>query len=500
MRETEPRRRYQVFISSTFEDLRDDREEIMQALLRINCIPAGMEMFPAANATQWDLIEHMIDDSDYVIVVVAQRYGSVDPAAGISYTQKEFEYAERTQKPILVFPKDLSAEETAALDPMLLSFRHRLSAGNRHVRFWQATSQLPGFIAADLAVAVSSPPYPEGWVRGGYATTDHIQLLRATVATLLSNFESTAAQIARVNDVVSSTSTRVAALLELVTMERRGIAAMSHYMHVQQLKLNLIEQNPMFGSVADKLLEDPLMTLERLAEGHASVPEYQIGQANDVLIASIQSRFDAASHDDLTFWLSTAKVDVRYRHAVYDATRRPLKPIVATRMFVLPARKLRDNAEDLASVLTEQIAHNVGVAVVIEDDLSDKRDRDAVLDFALFDGGKAVSYFRRYRTFDVTFQGIGKGNNDREIERQVRTYNLLLSNCWLASAQFAEHSLARTDEPAALLRASSRTRALEAIDHPHAKRLFPIVIETASDVREAIDELVTLHSRIASHL
>lgn len=44
--------RYQVFISSTFVDLVDERREVMQALLEMDCLPAGMELFPAGDTDQ----------------------------------------------------------------------------------------------------------------------------------------------------------------------------------------------------------------------------------------------------------------------------------------------------------------------------------------------------------------------------------------------------------------------------------------------------------------
>ena len=56
-------KRYQVFISSTFEDLQDERKEVMNALLELNCIPAGMELFPASSEEQWSLIKRVIKDS-----------------------------------------------------------------------------------------------------------------------------------------------------------------------------------------------------------------------------------------------------------------------------------------------------------------------------------------------------------------------------------------------------------------------------------------------------
>lgn len=41
-------KKYQVFVSSTYEDLIDERKLVSNALLESNCIPAGMELFPAA--------------------------------------------------------------------------------------------------------------------------------------------------------------------------------------------------------------------------------------------------------------------------------------------------------------------------------------------------------------------------------------------------------------------------------------------------------------------
>src|SRR5215471_10666556 len=95
-------RRYQVFVSSTYADLQDERQEVMQALLELDCIPAGMELFPAANEDQWTLIKKVIDDCDYYIVIGAGRYGSIGPS-GQSYTEMEYRYALEQGKPVIGF-------------------------------------------------------------------------------------------------------------------------------------------------------------------------------------------------------------------------------------------------------------------------------------------------------------------------------------------------------------------------------------------------------------
>ena len=85
-------KRYQIFVSSTYADLKEERQRVIQALMEMDCIPAGMELFPAADEEQWLFIKKVIDDCDYYLLVLGGRYGSTT-SDGISYTEKEFDYA-----------------------------------------------------------------------------------------------------------------------------------------------------------------------------------------------------------------------------------------------------------------------------------------------------------------------------------------------------------------------------------------------------------------------
>ncbi|MDQ8198783.1 DUF4062 domain-containing protein [Pelagicoccus enzymogenes] len=85
-------KRYQVFVSSTYADLQHERQKVIQALMEMDCIPAGMELFPAADEEQWDFIRKIIDDCDYYLIIIGGRYGSLTEE-GISYTEKEYDYA-----------------------------------------------------------------------------------------------------------------------------------------------------------------------------------------------------------------------------------------------------------------------------------------------------------------------------------------------------------------------------------------------------------------------
>ena len=66
-------KKYQVFVSSTYRDLATERQDVIQALLGLDCIPVGMELFPAADDDQWTLIKRLIDDCDYYILIVGGR-------------------------------------------------------------------------------------------------------------------------------------------------------------------------------------------------------------------------------------------------------------------------------------------------------------------------------------------------------------------------------------------------------------------------------------------
>jgi hypothetical protein len=120
-------KRYQVFVSSTFVDLKEERQAVMQALLSLDHFPAGMDLFPASDEDQLALIKGVIDDSDYYVLVVGGRYGSVS-ATGISYTEAEFDYAFAANKPILAFihedPNVIPAGKLTRMINFENSFRH----------------------------------------------------------------------------------------------------------------------------------------------------------------------------------------------------------------------------------------------------------------------------------------------------------------------------------------------------------------------------------------
>lgn len=179
-------KRYQVFVSSTFRDLEQERQEVMHALLELDCMPSGMELFPAANETQWNLIRKVIDDCDYYILILGGRYGSIGPE-GISYTEMEYRYALSTGKPTIAFlhrnPGKIIAENTETTvegKEKLKAFRE--SVEKKLCKHWESPQELGSVVSRSLIQLIKSTP-AVGWVRGNEladreATMELLQLRR----------------------------------------------------------------------------------------------------------------------------------------------------------------------------------------------------------------------------------------------------------------------------------------------------------------------------------
>jgi len=94
------KRKLQVFISSTYLDLMEERQAAVGAILKAGHIPAGMELFTAGDRSQLDTINSWIDESDVYMLILGGRYGAVEPVSNISYTELEFDYAASQNKPM----------------------------------------------------------------------------------------------------------------------------------------------------------------------------------------------------------------------------------------------------------------------------------------------------------------------------------------------------------------------------------------------------------------
>lgn len=171
-------KRYQVFVSSTYADLKDERQQVLQALMEMDCIPAGMELFPATDEEQWEFIKKVIDDCDYYLLIIGGRYGSVT-SDGISYTEKEFDYAVQIGLKVVALvhgsPEEIpfgKSEQNPELRERLLNFKDKVMDG-RLVKFWKTAEELPGLVALSLTKTIKT--YPAiGWVRANSVASEDI--------------------------------------------------------------------------------------------------------------------------------------------------------------------------------------------------------------------------------------------------------------------------------------------------------------------------------------
>jgi hypothetical protein len=167
-------KRYQVFVSSTYEDLKEERQKVISILIGLDCFPAAMEFFSASDDDQWSQIKRIIDDCDYYVLITAGMYGSIDPKSGLGYTELEYDYAIKSGRPTISFYRaDLTqltgakCEKTDVLKAKLESFRAKVKA-SKMCRAWDT----PDGLAAAVAVAIPrlmKERQSAGWIKGDAA-------------------------------------------------------------------------------------------------------------------------------------------------------------------------------------------------------------------------------------------------------------------------------------------------------------------------------------------
>lgn len=184
-------KKYQVFVSSTFRDLVEERQDTIRNILDLNHIPAGMELFPATDVEQLSYIKKVIDECDYYLLIVGGRYGSMD-ADGVSFTEREYDHAVETGKFIIAFvhgePEAISIRNSdikPQIAEALNAFRAKIMKG-RLVREWSSRQDLQLVVLKSLIHAFSAFPQT-GWIRGDAAANE--QVLESSNRALQENAE-----------------------------------------------------------------------------------------------------------------------------------------------------------------------------------------------------------------------------------------------------------------------------------------------------------------------
>jgi hypothetical protein len=293
--------KYQVFISSTYDDLKAERDRVTKAILEMGNIPVGMEMFSAADDEQWKIIQSHIDSSDYYVVIVAHRYGSM--IEGVSFTEREYDYAVSIGIPVLGFlidqqvrwePSLIEADKKELLDAFKTKVR------KKPVATWKSAEDLYGQVAIALMKQITARPRP-GWIRGSNA---------ASAATL---------------EELSRLSAENSSLRESLKVRHPPDLAF----HVSEAVFNIadVQGTPKYGSVDAKVFVSnrdgqsaslPLDLVETEVQVEDQIaylrPVIYVGEPGHILVAVPQEARLVAMLDMIPQWLETStKLKVTWR-------------------------------------------------------------------------------------------------------------------------------------------------------------------------------------------
>jgi hypothetical protein len=174
--------KYQIFISSTSQDLKDERRSLIERIWSMGHIPVGTELFQASNRKHWDYISRRICECDFLILLVAERYGSVDKS-GKSYTQREYEFAIESGVPTVAFLLDSAARQNWPAGKVehtrtteIESLRELCSGDEgRLCKYWSDTGGLASAVS-DALIGLFEKTERPGLVRPDAALMDRLGL------------------------------------------------------------------------------------------------------------------------------------------------------------------------------------------------------------------------------------------------------------------------------------------------------------------------------------
>jgi Domain of unknown function (DUF4062) len=145
-----------IFISSTFKDLRPEREKSKQALERMDILGRRMEVFVSEPIRPIEVALRELQHSDAVVLIIGFRAGSLlDESSDLTYTRAEFDRARELKRPIFLFVKTQNGRwRNEEDDPRL---RHALDALKEAAQAEQTPSYFENEdqLMAEVVVAIA---------------------------------------------------------------------------------------------------------------------------------------------------------------------------------------------------------------------------------------------------------------------------------------------------------------------------------------------------------
>ena len=170
------RKKYQVFLSSTYEDLKDERRRVIEVIINSDCMPVGMEFFPASPDDPLKYIKKIIDDSDFYLLIIGGRYGTIPKGEKCSFTELEYEYAKSVNKKIIAFIfHDIQDLPYGKVDnkASLAKLKKFISKLNGITKAWRNSDELSKEVVLSLN-ELRKNSNEDGWVK---ATPENISYM-----------------------------------------------------------------------------------------------------------------------------------------------------------------------------------------------------------------------------------------------------------------------------------------------------------------------------------
>jgi hypothetical protein len=144
-----PDQRVRVFISSTLEELAEERAAALRAIRRLHLVPVWYESGARPHPPQ-SMYRAYLEQSQIFVGIYWQRYGRVGPGMEISGLEDEFRLA--AGMPMLLYLKRPAPEQEPGLAAMINSIR---AAGTTSYRHFSTARELERLLVDDLAVLLS---------------------------------------------------------------------------------------------------------------------------------------------------------------------------------------------------------------------------------------------------------------------------------------------------------------------------------------------------------
>ena len=161
-----PDQRLRIFVSSTLEELAEERRAVRQAIEGLHLIPVMFELGARPHPPR-ALYRAYLDQSDVFVGLYWQRYGWVAPGQAISGLEDEYRSA--GERPKLVYLKEPAPDRQPGLTTLLAAIQADDEVSYR--RFHDA-DELRTLVADDLAVLISERFGPAASDRRGRSLPD----------------------------------------------------------------------------------------------------------------------------------------------------------------------------------------------------------------------------------------------------------------------------------------------------------------------------------------